>query len=201
MAEETFKLNFVTNGEGIVTIDEPIGFDSADFVTKQDSKRLARSISFSGGENEFTFYRMRNHYFDTLMYYYETYGWESEVKLIIEKDGYENIVGDLDFFKATTDQLEYFKCKVIQDSNEAIVEKRKDINVNVFSDENIDLEPITPLTTENVLVKAKPIKQTSEWEVPFAFEYLFNARDDDWPGVSVSTYSRFNPSINLADRS
>lgn len=197
MAEETFKLNFVTNGEGIVTIDEPIGFDSADFVTKQDSKRLARSISFGGGESEFTFYRMRNHYFDTLMYYYETYGWESEVKLIIEKDGYENIVGDLDFFKATTDQLEYFKCKVIQDSNEAIVEKRKDINVNVFSDENIDLEPITPLTTENVLVKAKPIKQTSEWEVPFAFEYLFNARDDDWPGVSVSTYSRFNPSINL----
>jgi hypothetical protein len=192
MAEETFKLNFVTNGEGIVTIDEPIGFDSADFVTKQDSKRLARSISFSGGENEFTFYRMRNHYFDTLMYYYETYGWESEVKLIIEKDGYENIIGDLDFFKATTDQLEYFKCKVIQDSNEAIVEKRNDINVNVFSDENVDLDPITPLTTENILVKSKPIKQTSSWEVPTTFSKNFDSLGD-----RNSTFYVFNPSINL----
>lgn len=192
MANETFKLNFVTNGEGIVTIDEPIGFDGADFVTKQDNKRLARSISFGGGENEFTFYRMRNHYFETLMYYYETYGWEAEVKLIIEKDGYENIIGDLDFYKATTDQLEYFKCKVIQDSNEAIVEKRKDINVNVFSDENIDLEPITPLTTENVLVKSKPKKQVSSWEVPGTFYQQF-----DVSGNSVTQHLAFNPSINI----
>lgn len=192
MANETFKLNFVTNGEGIVTIDEPIGFDGADFVTKQDDKRLARSISFGGGENEFTFYRMRNHYFETLIYYYETYGWEAEVKLIIEKDGYENIIGDLDFYKATTDQLEYFKCKVIQDGNEAIVEKRKDINVNLFSDENIDLEPITPLTTENVLVKSKPIKQISAWETPSTFDKNFSATGD-----TESAFYVFNPAVNI----
>lgn len=166
---ETFKLNFITNGEGIVTIAEPEGFDGVDFNLKQKEKGYGRDISFAGGEVQFTFYRMNNHYFETIMYYFETFGWESEVKLIIEKEGIDNIIGDLDFKEADTDQLEYFSCKVIQDTNRAILERRADVKVDVFSSENIDGDAILPISTENILVKSKPITQISNWGVSIPF--------------------------------
>jgi hypothetical protein len=171
---ETFKLNFVTNGEGIVDIDELVGFDGIDFKLKQKEKGYGRDISFAGGKVKFTFYRMRNHYFETIMYYFETFGWESEVKLIIEKEGIDNIIGDLDFKEADTDQLEYFSCNVIQDTNRAILERRAEINVDMFSSENVDGDTINPLTTENVLVKAKPITQISNWVVSTYWAFTGN---------------------------
>lgn len=117
MAGETFKLNFITNGEGIKPIDEPGGFDSVPFTFKQDEKRLGRDAFFGGdNENQFTFFKMRNHELETLLYYFETFGWESHVDLIIEKDGIDNIIGRLDFLYAETDLLGYFKCKVIHRS-------------------------------------------------------------------------------------
>uniref|UniRef100_UPI003562061D hypothetical protein n=1 Tax=Seonamhaeicola sp. TaxID=1912245 RepID=UPI003562061D len=170
MAGETFKLNFVTNGEGIFTINEPIGFNSIPFTLKQEDKRLGRDIFFGGdNENKFEFYRKRSHKIDLLFYYYETYGWESEVKLIIEKDGIDNIIGDLDFANAETDLLEYFKCSVIQDSGQALLKKREDITVDLFSDETVDEEYIEPLVTENILVLSKPTIQKSSWETPETF--------------------------------
>ena len=192
---ETFKLNFITNGEGIRPISEPVGFDAVPFTLKQDDKRLGRD-KFFGGDNEaeFTFYRMDDHEFETLVYYHETYGWESEVKLIIEKDGIDNIIGDLDFQTATTDQLEWFKCRVIQDSSQMIIKRRADVNVDVFSDKNIDDEDITPLTTENVLIKAKPITQSSSWEVPETFESFLFASINLSRG---NRYHSFYPAINL----
>ncbi|WP_406683322.1 hypothetical protein N1F78_11575 [Seonamhaeicola sp. MEBiC1930] len=115
MANEVFKLKFISNNEGEFIIDEPIGFDSIPFTSKQDDKRLSRDISFGGDkDNQFTFFRMREHKLDLLLYYFETFGWESKVELIIEKEGVNNIIGDLDFFTSKTDMLEYFKCNVIQ---------------------------------------------------------------------------------------
>lgn len=196
---ETFKLNFITNGEGIKTINEPTGFDSVPFTFKQDEKRYGRDKFFGGdNENEFTFYRMLNHEFETLLYYHETYGWEAEVKLIIEKDGIDNIIGDLDFKYAETDQLEYFKCKIIQDTNEATLKRRSELEVNVFNDEDFDGNEITPLNPQNILVKAKPITQASSWETPNAFIERFSASDNDNPGgVTMTNYFKFNPAINL----
>lgn len=194
---ENFKLNFITNGEGIVDIDEPIGFDGAEFVVQQKDKLLGRDVSFSGGETEFTFHRMRNHYFDTLLYYYSTYGWESQVQLIIEKEGIESIIGELDFFEADTDQLEYFSCKVVQNLNQAIITKRNEISVDVFSDESVDLEPITPIDTENVLLKAMPVVQVSNWETPSAYQEDLNAKSKDSPDEATTKYYVFNPSISL----
>lgn len=194
MAGETFKINFVTNGKGEKVIDEPIGFDSVPFTFKQDDKRYGRDKFFGGdNENEFTFQRMRNHEIDNLLYDLETTGWETENKLIIEKDGIDNIVGDLDYQYATTDQLEYFKCKVIQDTRQALLKRRNELNVDVFSSEDIDGNAITPLNTENVLIKSKPITQTSTWETPEAFdERLFAER-----AIDNTIYYVFNPAISL----
>lgn len=195
MAGETFKLNFITNGEGEFTISEPVGFDSADFSLMQDSKRYGRDVAFSGGNKEFTFYRMNDHKFDLLMYYYETYGWESEVQLIIIKDGIDNIIGDLDFFNSSTDQLEYFKCKVIQESSQAILKRRDDVKVDLFSDKSVDDNDIDPISTEKVLIKSKPIVQNSIWETPSALDKNINV--DAGQLESDTEYFIFNPAVNI----
>ena len=194
MAGETFKINFISNGKGIKPISEPIGFDAVPFTFKQDNKRYGRDKFFGGdNENEFAFYRMEKHELENLLYDLETYGWETEDKLIIEKDGIETIIGDLDFQYAKTDQLNYFKCKVIQDSNHALLKRRNELDVNVFNDEDIDGNAITPLITENVLVKSKPITQSSSWEVPEAFnETLYAER-----AINNTTHWYLNPSVNL----
>jgi hypothetical protein len=100
-----------------------------------------------------------------LLDYYKTYGFESEVEFILKKNGVTFTVGLLDFQMAKTDLLTYFECKVIQENNRAIINRRSDINVDVFSDKDLDLNTITPLTTENILLKAKPVLQVSEWKV------------------------------------
>lgn len=194
MAGEKFKLNFVTNGEGIKIIDEPSGFDAADFTLKQESKRYGRDVAFAGGESEFSFYQNNNHYFELLVYYYETFGWESEVQLIVEIDGFDNIIGDFDFFTAKTDLLEYFSCKVVQNKKQALIKKRNDIKIDLFASEDLDGNEVTPITTENLLVKAKPIKQNSRWETPETFERTLNA--DSSLGTDTEYYA-FNPAQKL----
>lgn len=197
MAGEIFKLNFITNGEGIKPISEPVGFDAADFTLKQDSKRLGRDVSFAGGESEFSFYPMNDHEFDLLIYYYETFGWESEVQLIIEVDGFDNIIGDFDFFTAKTNLIDDFSCKIVQSKKQALIKKRNDVKVDLFSDKDLDDNDITPVITENILVKAKPIKQSSRWETAGTFDWTFSAS-----GVSTRTkYRALLPSVNIVNYS
>lgn len=199
MAGEVFKLNFISDGTGIKTISEPIGFDSIPFTLKQDDKRLARDVFFGGdNENKFEFYRMRDHEIDLLFYYHETYGWESEVKLIIEKDGIDNIIGDLDFANAETDLLEYFKCTIIQDGNQALLKRREDVDVDLFSNESIDGEEIAPVSTDNVLVKALPTNQESRWELPESYAGSVEASINITRG---DRYYALNPCVNLVSSS
>ena len=192
MANEIFKLSFITTDEGTLTIDEPTGFDSADFTLQQEDKRQGRDISFAGGETEFTFYPYRNHYFEKLVYYYETFGWESQVQLIIETANGDNIIGDLDFYEAKTDLLTYFSCKVVQVQKEALIKKRNDIKVDLFSDKDLDDNDILPLETEGVLVLAKAIKQVSRWETPSPFIQEFKAEQG-----AATIYYNFTPAISL----
>lgn len=177
MAGEKFKLNFITNGEGIKPISEPTGFDSADFTLRQDTKKLARDVSFAGGESEFSFYPNNDHEFDLLIYYYETYGWESEVQLIIEINGFDNVIGDFDFFSAKTNGIDEFSCKVVQSKKQALIKKRNDIKVDLFSDVDLDDNFIDPVVTENILLRAKPVTQKSKWEVTNYWTYTGGGAD------------------------
>lgn len=177
MAGEKFKLNFITNGEGIKPISEPTGFDSADFTLRQDTKKLARDVSFAGGESEFSFYPNNNHEFDLLIYYYETFGWESEVQLIIEINGFDNIIGDFDFFTANTNGIEYFSCKVVQSKKQALIKKRNDVKVDLFSDVDLDDNYIAPVNTSNILLRAKSITQTSKWVTSDYSQWTGSASD------------------------
>ena len=168
MENFTFYLNFKNDSTGLVEITEPVKFDGASFTVEQDKGRYGRDISYGNEEVSMEFY---DGTFDNgltmglfqLLDYYKTYGFESEIEFILKKNGVNFTVGLLDFQMAKTDLLTYFECKIIQENNRAIINRRKDINVDVFSDKDLDLNTITPLTTENILLKAKPVLQNSKW--------------------------------------
>jgi uncharacterized protein (TIGR02145 family) len=164
MAGETFQLKFRNNEDVLVSIDEPINFATVDFQLSQKEKGYGRDISFNGGEVQFEFVKYRNHYLDKLIQYNNTYGFESIVDLIITCGNITTIIGELDFATAVTDDLEYFKCKVIQQSSKQIVKRRKAVKVDLLSDKDIDGNTIAPLVPENTFLLSKPIYEVSKWE-------------------------------------
>lgn len=168
---EIFYLDFKNDNSGKVQIDEPIGYADVDFNLQQKDKGYGRDISFSGGEAQFNFVNYRNHYLDKLLYFHHFYGFESKVDLIITQEGYEDVVAELDFASAITDEFEYFKCKVIQQSALQIVKRRMAVKVDLLSNKDIDGNPITPLVPQNMLLLAKPIFQSSIWEQTNPYEF------------------------------
>lgn len=161
-------LDFRSDGTGMVQIDEPVGFDSANFVVKQDKNRYGRDVSFAGEKAEFTFVNQNGLFdspFQKLLDYDLIYGYESDVQYILREDGVDYVVGELDFKNKVTDQINEFTCSAIQASDEAKLKRRTDTKVDLFSDEDIDGNAIVPVSTENILLKAKPVIQESEWYV------------------------------------
>lgn len=164
-----FYLNFKSDSVGRLEITEPIGFDGATFTIEQDSKRYGRDIAYGSEEVSMSFFsgiydNGLTHQLENLLRYYSDYGFESEVEFIVNKDSIDFVVGLLDFKLAETDQITYFKTKVIQNTNQAIVKRREDVNVDVFSDKDLDDNAITPVATTKILLKAKPIYQFSKWK-------------------------------------
>jgi hypothetical protein len=165
MAGETFQLRFNSGNDDLtVIIDEAIDFASVDFQLNQKQNGYGRDVSFNGGETQFQFVKYRNHYLDKLIEYNKVYGFESIVELIITTSISTTILGELDFATAVTDDLEYFKCKVIQKSNLQVVKRRKNAKVNLFDDKDISGNGITPLTADNLILIAKPLVDNSRWD-------------------------------------
>lgn len=147
--------------EGKIYIEEPIGFDASTFEIKQESGRYARDILFS--ETELIYCELLDHQFELLSYYFDRFGFESKViqGFEIEDTVFET---DLDFSKADTDGANYISMPLILDGNLQRLKRNRDVNVDLFSNKNLFDEEITPLTTQKILLKAKPITSLSVWE-------------------------------------
>lgn len=109
-------LDFISDGFGMVQIDEPVGFDASMFTSEQEDGRYGRDIYFSGDDEiDFTFTSVKNNYgfyFDKLIEYDKIYGFEMEVRYLlrdVETDEYY-IVGQLETKQKKTDQWSYFTC-------------------------------------------------------------------------------------------
>ena len=201
MEDLTFYLNFKNDNFGEIQITEVVKFDGASFTVEQDKDRYGRDISFGNEEVSLVFY---DGLYDTtvnplqlpsgsivynltmgldfLLDYYKRFGFESEVEFIIKKDNVVFTVGILDFQLARTDQLTFFECKIIQENNRAIINRRKDTNIDVFSSKDLDNNDIDPLSTVNILLKAKPLTQISNWGSQITRRY-----------TNVNTETSFNP--------
>jgi len=190
-----FTLDFKSDNYGKKIIDEPFGTDAIKFSLNQrtDGGGMARDISFSGGDIQFEFTHMRDHELKQLLYYHRAFGFESKVVLTIEVDALNKYTCDLDFATAETDDLEYFKCKGIQDGALQIIKRRKSVKVDVLSSVDVDGDFIQPLVAENMLLLAKPVVQTSRWkeEEPYVSvhttrSYFNFARNQDYLNVEDS---------------
>ena len=166
-----FFLDFLSDNTGRIEICEPIGFDASNLTLEQENGRLGRDVSFAGGDIDLEFEALieiggLTHQFDNLIRYYNTFGFESNVRFIINTNNVDKIIGELDYKQSETDIIKTFKCKIIQDSLQARVKRRSDVNVDLFSDTDVDGNPIEPLATESILLKAAPLMQSSEWSSP-----------------------------------
>lgn len=194
-----FFLNFKSDNTGRVEISEPVKFDSANFIIEQDKKRYGRDVFYGNEEVSLEFYKGiyengLTHEFERLIQYYYDFGFESEVEFIVQLDNVDFVVGILDFEMAETDQIQYFKTKVIQNTKQALVKRREDINVDVFSNVDLNDEPITPVTTEKILLKAKPVVQISEWDKKESTGYYYSGSGftHDLVIPVVNTLIRYN---------
>lgn len=176
-------LDFKNQGSfGLVEITEPIGFDACHFVVKQDSNRYGRDVEYSNEEIDLQFQDIKtsilvNKYqlpngvildrltmgLDFLLESFKIYGFESEVQLIVEKNGVRFAVCELDFQNADTDGMTYFNCVGIQITEKAKVKRRSDVVVDVLSNRDLDDNIASPIELQNVLLKAKPVNQISKW--------------------------------------
>ncbi len=182
---------------GDVAISESVKFDGASFVVAQDNDRLGRDVSFMNDSISLFFYKgtydtetnpqmlpngtIVNNLtqgFEYLIEAYRSKGFESEVEYVITKDGLEFITGVLDFYGCDTDDFTFFSCKVVQDTQRQIVNRRDDVVVNMFNDEDLDGNYIEPIQTHNILLKAKPITQISKYNSYSELDnYRFFAED------------------------
>lgn len=150
---------------------EPIGFDASNFVCEQNSDGYGRDVFYGNTDADLEF-----HYeygindlpsgLELILEQEQLNGSESNVNYILQKNGIDFTVGQLDFVEAQTDYASYFKCKVIQNNEQAKIKKRKNIKVDAFSNKDLDDNTITPIQTYNLLLKAKPTYGISEWNVP-----------------------------------
>lgn len=187
-----FFLDFKSDNYGKKKIDEVFGTSEIAFMLKQKEDNMARDISITGGESDFEFTHMRNHEIKQLLYYNRTFGFESIVNLIIETDSGYKITYELDFANSETDDLEYFKCKGIQEGKFQIIKRRLSTKVDVLSETDIDGNYIGGLVPENILLLAKPVLQQSEWKQPSVTTDGFVAK-----GPGNRTYAQINASQQI----
>jgi hypothetical protein len=189
-----FFLDFQSDGYGKKQVDEIFGTSDINFSLKQKDGKLGRDVSFSGNEIQFEFTHLRNHELKQLLYYHRKFGFESVVVLTIEIDSLNKYTCDLDFATAETDDLEYFKCKGIEDGKLQIINARKSVKVDVLSDLDVDGNYIGGLVPENMLLLAKPLVQVSRWEQPVIFYENLKAENEQ----PITVYYQVNPAQNLA---
>lgn len=176
-----FFLNFKNdNSFGKIEITEPIGFDVLTSTLEQDI--YGRDVLYGAEDIKLQFqdvYSTQNIPTITLpngviidrlsmglvflLEYHKLYGYESEVEFSITKNGNEFILGLLDFSESETDGLTYFNCVIITKTDKAVLRRRIDTKVDVYSSEDLDGNESEPVETHSILLKAKPVTQYSRW--------------------------------------
>ena len=178
-----FYLNFKnTDSFGRIEITEPIGFDGASFLVEQEDKRYGRDAYKINEEISLNFYKGNfdtstiqqlpsgtviynlTQGYDYLIDCFNRFGFESDVDFEIELNGLVFIPSNLDFQTSETDLYSYFTCKAVQVQAKQLIKRRGDIVTDIFSTEDLDGNPVTHAITQNILLKAKPVTQFSQWE-------------------------------------
>lgn len=210
-------LNFKDKYPHRIEITEPVGFDAMTFTVKQDEGRFGRDVMFAaediplkfeqgilGVKTEQTLYLPNGISVDRLTMGYEwliefdnKYGFEADVEYILQVDGVDFIVGELDFENRGRkyDNSRYLEFTVIQNAAKQKIKRLQETVVDIFKDKDLDGNDITPLTPKKMLLKAKPITNVSEWKTTgrekliAAYSTTINGGDISQQGFAVNNAS------------
>jgi hypothetical protein len=175
-------LNFISlPSVGRIEIAEAIGFDGASYKVKQDDKRFGRDIIIANEDTELTFTRdyfeqiqitqilpsgetfnYASQGFDYLLDIFNNDGWEGKVEYIIEKDEESFTTGIFSYYTSVV-EFDNIKVKIIQNTNREVLKRLEDTDIDAFNNKSLDGRDITPCATTNILLKAKPIINSSVW--------------------------------------
>jgi len=227
-----FKHFLVIDSEEIEIL-EPINFDASSFIVEQDKKKFGRDI-YKGNEeislyfgdeigepleiervlNNGMILRHKNSGLELLLNANNNNGTEAIVFWKLQF-GTESILFELDFGTAKTDNLTYIELKVIQNTEQAKIKRREKIKIDAFATKDLDDNVITPITTQKLFMKAKPIEQFSNFLTPenqgglvkfpaFASDYFvafnFNNQVENYGVENTLSYiSGFNQIFTSSD--
>jgi len=227
-----FKHFLVIDSEEIEIL-EPINFDSSSFIVEQDKKKYGRDV-YKGNEeislyfgdeigepleiervlNNGMILRHKNSGLELLLNANNNNGTEAIVFWKLQF-GTESIMFELDFGSAKTDNLTYIELKVIQNTEQAKIKRREKIKIDAFATKDLDDNVITPITTQKLFMKAKPIEQFSNFLTPenqgglvkfpaFASDYFvafnFNNQVENYGVENTLSYiSGFNQIFTSSD--
>jgi hypothetical protein len=164
MANEIFELEFQDEPNKKYRIDEVVNYSDVDFDLDRKEDGNGFDSNLSGGKVQFKFTNYRTHYLEKLLYINHLKGFEAGVLLYITLENGDVFVGELDFYTAVTDDISYFECSVILQSQLQIFKRRSEVKVDLLSSVDINGNYITPLTPINMLVQSKPSLVVSEWK-------------------------------------
>lgn len=198
---------------GKIEISETIGFDKSSYKVKRDSKRFGRDLIIANEDSELVFSRdffeqmevtqmlpdgtiidYASQGFDFLLDVFQNEGWESRIEYILEKDGNSFTTGIFSYATAVV-EFDNISVKIIQNTKREIIKRLEDTDIDAFSSVALDDRTITPCSTTNILLKAKPIQEISSWSMLGARTLIVN-NDDVNPFMNLNRYdirSSFTP--------
>lgn len=167
---------------GKIEISEPFKFDGSTHEIKREKGRHSRDVIIANQDIELEFYKEHfepieveqvlpdgtifnyvSHGFDYLVNEINTKGWEMRVEYTINYNGTDFTTGEIDglTYKVFDD---YLSIKISQNTLSAYIKKNDSVKIDAFSDKSLTGLPITPCTTTDIFLKAKPLTQVSEWQ-------------------------------------
>lgn len=179
-------LNFKNGYPNRIEITEPAQFDGLSFTVKQDEGRFGRDVSYAAEEMPLVFFegiqgeptsqvlqlpnsiyvnRLTSGY-EWLLEYDTRYGTEADVEYIVERDGTDFIIGDLDFENREHkfDGARNLEFTVVQNAEKLKIKRFEETSIDLFSDKDLEGNTITPADKESVYLKAKPFFGVSTWK-------------------------------------
>lgn len=205
----THFLNFKVPNYGEVEIAEPIGFNDAfSFNVTQGKDRFGRDKEIGGGAEADLSFRdvygkecvpyitvdgslveVLTHRLDLIFKAIEEKGAETQIEYILKKDGVTFTTGLVDVSESNTDTYREFNCTIVQNTTKALIERKKDVIVDVFSETDTFNNPIVPLGKERILLKAKPVFQKSKWESKEVNDFeTLNTLGREFLGINFASF-------------
>lgn len=162
--ELSFKLRF-KNGEDLtMPIDEPIGWEDVNLTIEQGDM-YARTFKIGNEDFKLKFTPIADFYdspFEKLIEYYNNFGYESIVEMIVSIGGVKWFSCELDFSSAVTNKENFFECSVKVENIGAEIERKSDVKVDLLSNKTLDGKYIEPIELKSVRLRAKEILDVSK---------------------------------------